>query len=236
MIHTPRPLLGLRAAAALVVVLAALGCTSPSRSTSEATGPDQLEFEFDRINPPGHMDQTLLIANSGTSAVIPTLEITPVDRGGAVLPGVTVSTAFGTDRGKVVVPARKTTIDVLAFAGDGAANVADVRVSVQEMTTVAFPAAPQDVVVEAVDAAGQSTSKFSTFDAVALANPNSEKVSVGVVCMLWGESPDGQPQQVHEVIPVGFTSIARNGSATIRATGDAKNGCGSLKAFFSPPA
>ncbi|GII26470.1 hypothetical protein [Planosporangium mesophilum] len=194
-----------------------------------------MAFVYHRINPSGYMDQTLEIVNNGPSAVIPTVEITPVDRTGTVLPGVTVSTAYGTDQGKMVVPARETSLDVLAFAGRDAANVADVRVTVRKTADVTFPAAPQIVEAQAVNEAGQPTAKFGPFDAVVLTNPNSEKVSVGVVCIIWEQPPAGQPQQARTVIPIGAATIAGQHSATVRASGDARNGCGSLKTYFSPP-
>ena len=69
------------------------------------TPPDRLRFEYTRTTGPGYMDQTLDILNTGLSAVVPTLEFTAVDRLGAPLPDVTVTTVFGSHRGDMVVPA-----------------------------------------------------------------------------------------------------------------------------------
>ncbi|GAA4557093.1 hypothetical protein [Planotetraspora kaengkrachanensis] len=211
------------------------GCSLAAQGKSGPTRVNQLAFAFHRINPSGYMDQTLDIVNKGPSAVIPTLEITAVDRTGAALPGVTVSTAYGSDQAKMVVPAREISIDVLAFTGGDAASVADVRVTVRGMADAAFPVAPQEVEAQAVDGAGRPTTKFGPFDAVVLTNPNHGKVSAGVVCIFWEQPPDGQPQQARAVIPVGVTTVEGDGSATIRASGETRNGCDSLKVYFSPP-
>jgi hypothetical protein len=193
-----------------------------------------LRFTYHEHNAPGMMDQTLEITNAGSSAVVPTLEIVPVDSSGAVLAGIHVSTAYGSDAGRLLAPAQTTSIDVLAFTGGDASKVADVRVNVRASDKVEFPVAPQGVVVQAVDAAGQPTSKYEPFSAVKLTNPNRQKVAAGVVCILWDQPPDGQSQQASEVVPLGVATIAGNGSATVRAAGGAVDGCGSLKAYFTP--
>ncbi|GII27850.1 hypothetical protein [Planotetraspora mira] len=211
------------------------GCSQAALGKGGPTRVNQLSFTFHRINPSGYMDQTLEIVNRGPSAVIPTLEITAVDRTGAALPGVTVSTAFGTDRAEMVAPAREASYDVLAFTGSDAASVADVRVTVRGMADVAFPVAPQEVEAQTVDEAEQPTTKFGPFDAVILTNPNRGKVSVGVVCIFWEQPTDGQPQQARAVIPVGVTAVAGDGSATIHASGETRSGCDSLKVYFSSP-
>jgi hypothetical protein len=231
-----RPGRSLWVAAALVAVLTTVGCSQISRVATGPDGADRLSFSYHRTTGPGSMDQTLHIVNSGSAGVIPTLEFTPLDSSGAALPGVTVSTAYGTDKGKVIVPAREISYDVLAFAGAGAADVRDVRVRVRAKTDVVFPVGPQLVTAQAVDASGQPTSKLGPFDAVVLTNPNADKVSVGLVCILWDQPPDGQSQQAQEVVPLGVATIPGEGTATIAATGDARNGCGSLKTFFSPAA
>lgn len=238
MIFTSRPhdgyRYGLQVAIAFMVVMTTIGCSQGAQGKRE-TRADELSFTYHQVRPSGWMDQTLEIVNFGPSAAIPTLEITPVDRSGVALPGVTVSTAYGTDRGKVVVPAQATSLDVLVFTGSAAANVADVKVTVRGMAYVAFPAAPEDVEAQPVDNAGQPTSEFDPFDAVVLTNPTSKEVTVGLVCIIWKQPPPGQSQQAERVIPVGVTTIAQHKTATIDASGDARNGCGSLKAYFAPP-
>jgi hypothetical protein len=225
---------GVRAVGILLTVLLTAGCSQPAQG--ETSRVDQLGFTFDRIGDPGYMDQTLRITNLGPPALVPTLDITPVDSAGVALPGVTVRTAYGSDQGKVLAPAQQISIDVLSFHGDRAADVADVRVTVRSVIEAPFPVAPDLVEAQALDEAGQPTSKFGPFDAVALTNPNDDAVSVGVVCILWDDPPSGQPQQALAVIPLGSAHIAAHDSTRIKATGEARYGCGSLKTYFSPQA
>ncbi|GIF21645.1 hypothetical protein BJ973_004911 [Actinoplanes tereljensis] len=194
----------------------------------------RLTFTYHQHNGSGMMDQTLEIFNPALSAVVPTLEIVPVDSSGAVVAGVRVSTAYGSDKGRLLAPGRAYSLDVLAFAGDDVSRVADVRVTVRASAKAEFPVTPLDVEVQTFDVAGEQTSKVGPFWSVELTNPNPEKVAVGVVCILWDQPLSSQPQQALAVLPVGVAAIAGEGSTTMRADGEAADGCGSLKAYFIP--
>ncbi|MEU4244836.1 hypothetical protein [Actinoplanes sp. NPDC026619] len=226
------PALRVLAAVAAFALVAVFLLVTVLRAASN--GPQgSLTFAYHQHNGSGRMDQTLEILNAGSSAVVPRLEIVPVDSSGAAVAGVHVSTAYGSDEGRLLAAAQTISLDVLAFTGGDAPKVADVRVTVLASATVEFPVAPQEVVVQAVDAAGEPTSKYGPFWSVELTNPNPKKVTAGVVCILWDQPPAGQSQQARIVIPVGVTTIAANASTTIRAGGAAADGCGSLKAYFT---
>ena len=107
---------------ALVVAGGGGGAQEPS--------PRDLTFEYRAYGGDDQIDQVLEITNDGTTAVVPTLDITPLDKSGQPIPGVKVSSAYGSERGERVVPAYFTDIDLLHFEGERAGDVRDVRVRV----------------------------------------------------------------------------------------------------------
>lgn len=96
-----------------------------------ATSESDLSFHYDRLGQDGVMDQTLSISNRGPSAVELRLSWVPLDASGRELPGLEVTSAYGTEVGRHLVPAGLTDVDVLAFHGPGERDVADVRVRVE---------------------------------------------------------------------------------------------------------
>src|SRR5215213_446057 len=98
-----------------------------------------MSFKYTAFGGDEHFDQVLEVTNDGLTAVVPHLEITPLDATGQPLPDVTVTTAFGTDRGKRVIPSSFTDYDVLKFEGPDASDVEDVRVRISEIEQVSYP-------------------------------------------------------------------------------------------------
>ena len=195
----------------------------------------ELTFAFHRVNAPGYIDQTLDISNLSTNGIVPVLKIVAVDASGAVLPGITVTTAYGSDRGNIVIPARETVNDILAFAGSNAANVTDVHVVITSQTSDSDrPMQAQYVTAQAVDASGGPTSKFRTVRGRRVDESEPVDIKVGVVCIQWDQPPSGQPQQAVAVIPLGVTMVPASGSTTIPMSGSDASGCGSIKVYFAP--
>ncbi|MFE6847493.1 hypothetical protein [Streptomyces sp. NPDC057686] len=153
---------------------------------------------------------------------MPTLAITAVDSTGKDLPDVQVRTAYGSDRGGLVVQ-HGGSHDVLAFSGEDAGRVADVRVTVKELVPADLPAGSSAVEAKPADAAGQPLTKFDAFDQVSLKNPNTTAVSVRVVYLVYDQPKDGSPQQAVEVVPIGgLTTIPAGGTSSVTVSGDAK--------------
>ncbi|MET9960077.1 hypothetical protein ABZ128_13650 [Streptomyces sp. NPDC006326] len=216
-------------------------------STPLATGPaasstvTPLSFSYHALGKQEYIDQTLSIHNDGRTSVVPTLAITAVDNTGKDLPDVRVTTAYGSDRGSLVVQPRGG-YDVLAFSGADASQVADVKVTVKELVPSDFPADVSDVKAQPADAAGQPMSKFDAFDQVILKNPNNTAVPVRIVYLVYDQPKPGLSQQATEVVPIGgLTTVPAGGTASVTVSGDAKAAVEkfsggpavSVKAYFS---
>ncbi|THA40668.1 hypothetical protein [Streptomyces sp. A1547] len=182
-----------------------------------------------------------MIDNDGRTGVVPTLTITAVDAAGKDLPDVRVRTAYGSDRGGLVVQHGRA-YDILAFSGAEADRVADVRVTVKELVPADLPAGSSAIEAKPADAAGQPMSKFDAFDQVILKNPNATAVSVRVVYLVYDQPKSGASQQVAEVVPIGrLTTIPAGATSSVTVSGDAKAAVQkfsggpavSVKAYFS---
>ncbi|MWA04952.1 hypothetical protein F8568_032225 [Actinomadura sp. LD22] len=199
----------------------------------------QLAFEYKRISAPGYMDQLLTMTNYGFTAVAPTLQLDPLDRAGHVLHGITVRTAYGSDRGLVVLPPRSTGGDVLAFDGPGSRNVAGVRVTVRHRERSKQPARAARELEARPSRDGTSTEPGQDFDTVLLHNTNGFRVAVRLVCIIWEDPPPGAPQQMVRSLPIGdLVSIAPYDEARVPVTGTVRHlaqDCGSVKAYYSSP-
>ncbi|WP_328622604.1 hypothetical protein [Streptomyces sp. NBC_00354] len=181
-----------------------------------------MSFGYHALGKREFIDQTLSINNTGRTSVVPTLAITAVDSTGKDLPDVRVTTAYGSDRGSLVVQ-HGGGYDILAFSGADAGQVADVRVTVKELVPADLPADSSAVEAKPADPAGQPLSKFDAFDQVVLKNPNNTAVSVRVVYLVYDQPKSGSPQQAVEVVPIGgLTTIPAGGTSSVTVSGDAK--------------
>ncbi|WP_369185534.1 hypothetical protein [Streptomyces sp. Y1] len=197
---------------------------APSAAAPVAASPTAapLSFRYHALGKQEFIDQTLSIGNRGRTSVAPTLAITAVDGSGKDLPDVRVTTAYGSDRGSLVVQPGGG-FDVLAFSGAGADQVADVRVTVKESAPADLPADASLVEAEPADAAGRPMSKFDAFEQVVLNNPNTTAVSVRVVYLVYDEPQPGKSQQAVEAVPIGgLTTVPAGGTAAVPVSGEAK--------------
>ncbi len=214
----------------MLFVLFLMSCSPGS------TGPVEISVDYQDIAEPGFMDQTVLIEHGSDRAVIPTMEYTPLDADGAVVPGVEVSTVYGSDRGQLVVGTAGE-IDILVFQGERSSEVVDatgtatdvVELDIAPARWVSQPRAFRD---------GAEVAKFEVFDAVALSNDTSSDVVLRVVCIVWNSPGQGQAQQAEQVdtvvdqvlVGAGDTSlvpVSREFAARTDAVGF---GCASVKA------
>jgi hypothetical protein len=212
-------------------------------TTSRTPAAADLSFHYHAKGAQEYIDQTLLVVNEGPDSVVPTLAITPLDSAGNALSGVSVSTAFGSDHGMLVVaPGEAGSYDILAFSGPDKAKVAAVNVVVTKVLRATAPAGAEGVTVQAADQDGKSISKFDRFQQVVLKNPNAAAVSARAVYIVYDQPADGASQQAVAVVPIGdLTVIPGNGTVTLPVTGAAQDAVAkysgraavSLKAYFS---
>ncbi|MDN3359006.1 hypothetical protein [Actinomadura sp. DC4] len=205
------------------------------------SSPDpEIAFVFKRTTGPGYIDQVLHMTNYGLTATAPTLGFVPLDRAGHVLPGVTVRTAYGSDRGLVVLPPRSPGIDVLAFDGPGFRDVADVRVTVRHRDRLRRPASAAEELHARRLLGTRFTEAPQDFDTLLLHNTNGVAVTVRMVCILWEDPPPGAAQQMLRSLPIGgLVSIAAFDEIRVPVTGPVRSlarGCGSVKVYYSRPA
>jgi hypothetical protein len=210
----------------------------------DIVGYEPLTFSYVARAGDAEMDQQLLIGNDGPQPVAPTLTFAALNSDGDRLAGVTVTTLFGSDHGGlVVVPGGA--IDVLVFGGQGADQVADVKVTVDEAPAVDFPQVSTYVDVTPFDGKGLSTTRNSRFASVQLTNTNTSAVTVRLVYVVWSDPDPGQTQQAERVTPVGdLIEVPGNGSVMVPITGQAhaanetafaEHRSASIKAYFSAP-
>jgi hypothetical protein len=160
----------------------------------EAPAPEpqvELSFTFTADGGDGFVDQTLDITNEGDAAGAPTLAYTALADDGSELSRVKVATAFGSDRGALVVPGRTEVYDVLRFTGKDARKVADVKVEVSDPGTLADDVPPaNDLALRLFDPTGRRTENDEIVE-VSVRNPFDQPITVDVVGLEFDDDTDG---------------------------------------------
>jgi hypothetical protein len=167
------------------------------------TSRDEVHFKYTPYGGDDQIDQVLEIENTGLHAIRPTLKITPLDLAGQEIPGLTVTTAFGSDRGQQVIAAEFTDFDILHFEGERANEVRKVRVEITKLKQADYPDMTEGVSADRFEA-GRKVDQFNAqFDAIQLHNPNDDALAVNVVLIAWARAKKGDPQQFEWAIPIG---------------------------------
>ena len=96
-------------------VLATGGC-------GDEADPVGFSFDYTPRAGEGRIDQPLDIENPYANARAPVLRFTPLDAEGAPIPGVRVGTAYGSDRGRLVIAGGGTGLEVLRQIARGRSN------------------------------------------------------------------------------------------------------------------
>lgn len=159
------------------------------------------------------MNQVLTIFNDSEHVLAPTLEFTALDASRDPLPTVKVTTVYGSDTGRLLVPPGSG-LDVLVFSGDGFQLAEDVAVSVRTTETVEAPATQVDPVVIPMDESGRILDRGSPFTAVSVRNDNSEPITVRLVYIIWTEPEGDERQQAERVVPIGDLIVVPPKQAT----------------------
>ncbi|MEU4217931.1 hypothetical protein [Actinoplanes sp. NPDC026623] len=202
---------------AAVVVVLGLGVWEVVDTVTD----DDLEFSYAARSGDDFADQQLLIRNGRGVPVAPILRFTALNGDGDTLPGVTVTTVCGSDRGSLVVLPHGSS-DVLIFGGPLADQVADVEVTVDDAPAVDFPSVDSAVEITAFDDEGLSTTGYSRISGVKVTNTNGLPVTVRLVYIVWTDPETGTAQQAETVTPVGdLITVPADGSVTVPMTGPA---------------
>lgn len=208
------------------------GCASAT--TSGRDEPD-LTFAFQSIGGEGFIDQTLDIRNPGEKSVAPKLEFVPLDSKGELIDSVKVETAFGSDRGLLVIPSQSESFDVLKFVGPGARDVEDVKVLVADDRSKTAPVTQEEwPEVKRFNAAGKYDDVDMCFVEYSITNPASTAQTYRIVGIAYEAPPPGEAQQFVEAVELNVVTL--NGGETARFELPEQQRCkfGSVKAHPTP--
>jgi hypothetical protein len=166
---------------------------------------------------PDVADQLVTIENEEDSAVAPVLAFTALDEDDQPLTEVKVFTAFGSDRGRVVVPPG-TAYDVLQFLGTGVERIADVAVRVVKAPTVDVPYVAEPPTVTTTAPVGADK---GTFGGVKVTNDNDVAITLRVVYIVREQETAGL-QPFRTAYDVGdLLTVPARGSAVAPLDGPA---------------
>ncbi len=160
----------------------------------------RLSYAFDLAGPPGQLDQALTIKVSGRRVLAPTLQFTPMDAVGVPVAGVTVRSAYGSDRGQLAVMPRGDNIDLLYFQGSGRSRVADVQVRTTAVHELAWKKHPTPQAIQ-MDARGNPIRPGYGFDHVRVVNASRRPMHIRAVVLVL-EATNRPPQGALEVLPL----------------------------------
>src|SRR3954447_6856995 len=153
------------------------------------TSRDEVHFKYTAFGGNDRINQILDIQNDGLHAIRPTLKITPLDAAGQEIPGLTVTTAFGSDRGQRVIASEFTDFDILHFEGERAGDVRDVRVEITKLRQARYPDMTAEVTVDRFEAGRMVKDFDAPFDAIELRNPNGDALPIKVMLIAWARAP-----------------------------------------------
>jgi hypothetical protein len=210
---------------------AGAGCLRPGVEASDeqpgAGDPSALAFEFQLDAPLGQISQTLTIENSGGTGLAPVLELTPLDASGEPIPGVTARTAYGSDRGEVVVPPYTAVLDVVRFDGRRKRDVEDVAVRGRRETA-------EEPEIQRLDH-GREVPYESFFDSVRVSNVDQVAIEIRVVLIEYEDPPPGESQQfIRATVLSSLLKLPPGAEKTLRLPRELRGRViGSVKPYFS---
>lgn len=209
-------------------MLALCGCAG------DEPDPGDLAFDYRSLGGDSQIDQFLSLTHEADVGLAPSIEITPLDGEGEKIPGVKAHTAFGSDRGRVVIPPEGIVSDVLRFSGPRARDVEDVELQVTSLEEADAEPAPEELDTKRM-ANGRPVKDGVLFDAYRIDNPNPGEATVRVALIEWEDPPEGKPQQAARVTPLSsLLRVPGKGSRTVRMPPELrKRVIGSVKAYYS---
>lgn len=233
----------------LITTLLALGgllsgCSSDGAGTAQTPGSgldaSQIETEFTRIAPQGYIDLSFKVGNPFDVPIILTGRLVARDANGADLPDVTLTSAFGVERGQLVLMPGGD-VDIVRVQGPGAAKVEDVALEDLAIEPTDAEPVTDDVDVERLDKRGEPLEYAMTARAVRLTNPNDVPVRMRVVVLVLRAPVSGVPQGITQTRDVATVEVPAGATEDVQLDAPARKllrrGLTSfvtLKAVFSP--
>ncbi|MEV5570319.1 hypothetical protein AB0L06_09720 [Spirillospora sp. NPDC052269] len=197
-----------------------------------------LVFEYRADGPDADFaGQTLTVRNYERLAVAPTLAYTAQDADGRDLPGVSVRTAFGSDRGLVVIAGRGAFREALAFDGPRAGDVRRVKVAVPGSRYAEGPYR-QTTQAEAfpIDRAGGRLELGHPFDRVRV--PLGGNGKARLICVVWEHRPTGRGTRLvtsYDFGRIGMGNLMEDEVTVPAAMRVHTPECGSLHGVYTVP-
>jgi hypothetical protein len=189
---------------ALMSVSACSGATSRDKPDPQVVDDPTFSTTFTRIAESGYVDMSLDFDNPTDVPVTLEGRLVARDSGGAVLPDVEVTTAFGTESGRAVLMPGEST-DVVQLDGPGEEEVRAITWESPEVTTLEVSRDTEYVDLQPLGGDGRETDYDRVARQVELRNPGPVPARVRVVLLVLRAPEDGVPQEavlVHDASTV----------------------------------
>lgn len=204
------------------VLLAVSGCSTvmpDDEPDARPLGEIQLTTTFTRIAESGYIDMSLDFVNPTDDPVTLVGLLVARDSSGAALPGVQVTTAFGTESGRaVVLPG--VNVDFVQLDGPGEQEVREITLESPRVTVLDDVPETEYVELTPLDGNGRELEYDMLAQQVRLENPNPTAVRVRVVLMALRAPEEGVPQEATLVRDV--TTVEADAAGTTVVALDAQ--------------
>lgn len=201
----------------LGALVALSGCSAAtSDRKAEPRTPDGSEFTttFTRIAESGYIDMSLDFENPTDDPVTLVGRLVARDSNGAVLPGVRVTTAFGTESGRaIVLPG--VNVDFVQLEGRGEQEVREITLESPSVTVLDVSPETEYVDLKPLDGDGRELEYDMLAQQVKLENPSPVPVRVRVVLMVLGAPQQGVPQEATLIHDVTTVEVGASGTTVV---------------------
>jgi hypothetical protein len=233
------------ALAGMALVLSTTGCAlldDEPKGAGSADSSTVIGTRFTKIAPQGFIDLSLDLTNPGEKPVALGGRLVAVDSAGEELSTVQVTTAYGSERGRMILMPG-VNVDFVQLGGPGADLVEDVVLSDQATHPVDVEPAAEVVDLVPLGDEGEELEYDATAVAARVDNPNAVPVDVRVVLLVLGASRPGEPQEAIRVEDVAQAEVPASDSTTVALDNRVRKllrrlgtvNFVSLRAVFSPP-
>lgn len=190
-------------------------------SNDPAFNPQDFTTTFTRIAPAGYVDMSLEFANPTDRPVVLHGSLVAQDADGAQVPGVTVTTAFGTEAGRAVVMPGGS-VDFVQLRGAGSTQVRAITLTGLSVTASTRPVAREFVDLKPLGAKGDEVEYDGLATKARLVNPNPVVARVRIVLMVLVAPQDGVPQEANLVRDVSTVDVPANGDVIVSLDADTR--------------
>lgn len=164
----------------------------------ESPAAEDVSIDYLHVAEAGSIDRTLTLTNNTSDVLAAELTIEGLDEQGDSVEAVTMSTAYGSHRGEMLLSPGEN-IDVVMALGPVAPLVRDVRVGVEDLAVVDIPVAPSYLDAVPLGPGGRPTSTPSRATKVRVTNPSEHDLTASVVHLLYDVPSAGEAQSIQAV-------------------------------------